>query len=156
MILIKPAGFVGFLYHVFVGRESFDVRCCFLSKAWSDRRRLTLYHLGLSYGLCGKSPLFSWVCCFWIWNTLQHYLVDDFVKFTENCRTAGHLVFWKPWPPVELKEVLSVKKHGFVLWAQRKPNTRLEICKAFQDRLTFLNRHMISKYLSVFWNLLRI
>ena len=26
---------------------------------------------------------------------------------------------------------------------QRKPNTRLEICKAFQDRLTFLNRHMI-------------
>ena len=71
-------------------------------------------------------------------------------------RTAGHLVFWKPWPAVELKEVLRVKKHGLVLWAQRKPNTRLEICKAFQDRLTFLNRHMISTYLSIFWNLLRI
>ena len=36
-----------------------------------------------------------------------------------------------------------VTKHDFLLWAQRKPNTRLEICKAFQDRLTFLNRHMI-------------
>ena len=24
--------------------------------------------------------------------------------------TAGHLVFWKPWPAVELKKVLSVKK----------------------------------------------
>ena len=58
-------------------------------------------------------------------------------------RTAGHLVLWKPWPAVELKKVASVTKHGFVLWAQRKPNTRLEIYKAFQDRLTFLNRHMI-------------
>ena len=57
--------------------------------------------------------------------------------------TAGHLVFWKPWPAVELKKVLSVTKHGFVFWAQRKPNTRLEIYKAFQDRLTCLNRHMI-------------
>ena len=38
-----------------------------------------------------------------------------------ECRTAGHLVFWKPWPAVELKKVLSVTKHGFVLWAQRKP-----------------------------------
>ena len=48
MILIKPAGFVGFLYHVFVGRESLDVRYYFLSKAWRDRRRLTSYHLYLS------------------------------------------------------------------------------------------------------------
>ena len=58
-------------------------------------------------------------------------------------RTAGHLVFWKLWPAVELKKVLSVTKHGFVFWAQRKPNTRLEIYKTFQDRLTCLNRHMI-------------
>ena len=57
--------------------------------------------------------------------------------------TAGHLVFWKLWPAVELKKVLSVTKHGFVFWAQCKPNTRLEIYKAFQDRLTCLNRHMI-------------
>ena len=41
--------------------------------------------------------------------------------------TAGHLMFWKPWPAVELKEVLSVTKHGFVFWAQSKLNTRLEI-----------------------------
>ena len=27
-------------------------------------------------------------------------------------RTAGHLVFWKPWPAVELKKVLSVTIHG--------------------------------------------
>ena len=36
--------------------ESLDVRYCFLSKAWRDRRRLTLYHFDLSYGFCGKSP----------------------------------------------------------------------------------------------------
>ena len=54
MILIKPAGFVGFLYHIFVGRESLDVRYCFVSKAWRDRRRLTSCHLDLSCGLCGK------------------------------------------------------------------------------------------------------
>ena len=28
--------------------------------------------------------------------------------------TAGHLVFWKPWPAVKLKKVLSVTKHTFV------------------------------------------
>ena len=39
--------------------------------------------------------------------------------------TAGHLVFWKPWPAVKLKKVPSVTKHGFVFWAQRKLNTRL-------------------------------
>ena len=49
-----------------------------------------------------------------------------------ECRTAGHLVFWKLWPAVELKKVLSDTKHGFVFWAQYKPNTRLEIYKAFQ------------------------
>ena len=56
-------------------------------------------------------------------------------------RTAGHLMFWKPWPAVELKKVVSVTKHGFV---------RLEIYKAFQDRLTCLNRHMIVKLARVF------
>ena len=39
-------------------------------------------------------------------------------------RTAGHLVFWKPGLAVEPKKVLSVTKHSFVFWAQRKPNTR--------------------------------
>ena len=43
----------------------------------------------------------------------------------------------------KLKKVLSVTKHGFVFRAQRKPNASLEIYKAFQDRLTFLNLHMI-------------
>ena len=57
--------------------------------------------------------------------------------------TAGHLVFSTPWPAVELEKVLSVTKHGFVFWTQRKPNSILEIYKAFQDRLTSLNRHMI-------------
>ena len=42
-----------------------------------------------------------------------------------------------------LKKVLSVTKHGFVFWAQGKPNAKLEIYKVFQDRLTFLNRHKI-------------
>ena len=39
----------------------------------------------------------------------------------------------------KLKKILSVTKHGFVFWAQCKPNTKLEIYKTFQDRLTFLN-----------------
>ena len=43
----------------------------------------------------------------------------------------------------KLKKVLSVTKHGFVFRAQRKPNASLEIYKAFQDRLTFLNLHII-------------
>ena len=61
-------------------------------------------------------------------------------------RTAGHLVFWKSWPAVDLKKVLSVTKHGFLFWAQLGPFKSfftLEIYKAFQDRLTFLNRHMV-------------
>ena len=32
---------------------------------------------------------------------------------------------------------------SFVFWANRKPNAILEIYKAFQDRLTSLNRHTI-------------
>ena len=57
--------------------------------------------------------------------------------------TVGHLVFWQSWPAVDLKKVESVTKYGFVFWAQRERNARLEIYKAFQDRLTFLNRHTI-------------
>ena len=45
------------------------------------------------------------------------HLVGAKTFFIENCRT----------------------KHGFVFKAQRKPNSRLEIYKAFQDRLTCLN-----------------
>ena len=41
------------------------------------------------------------------------------------------------------EKVLSVTKHGFVFGAQHKPNATLEIYAAFQDCLTFLNRHMI-------------
>ena len=47
-------------------------------------------------------------------------------------------MFWKLWPAFELKKILSVTKHGFALWAQRKPNAIPEIYKAFEDRLTFL------------------
>ena len=59
---------------------------------------------------------------------------NEICRFCEvywEYRAAGHLEFWKPWAAVELKKVLSVTKHGFVFWAQRKPNTRLEIHKAF-------------------------
>ena len=64
-------------------------------------------------------------------------------KIYGEYRTAGHLVFSTSWPTVELKKILSVTKHGFVFSAQCEPNIILEIYKAFQDRLTFLNRHMI-------------
>ena len=74
---------------------------------------------------------FAWLFLIDIWQFGLAGLFR-FIKFTENI-----------WPAVELKKVLSVTKHGFVFWAQRKPNARLEIYKAFQDRLTFLNRHMI-------------
>ena len=55
-------------------------------------------------------------------------------------------------------EKSSVTNHGFVFWAQREPNAILEIYKAFQDRLTFLNQHMIvwfSWILLDLWNLLK-
>ena len=56
-------------------------------------------------------------------------------------------MFWKFWPAVEPKKVLSVSNHGFVFWAQYEPNAILDWSinryKVFQDRLTFLNRHMI-------------
>ena len=42
-----------------------------------------------------------------------------------------HLVLSTTWLVVELKKVLSVTKQRFVFWAQRKPNARLEIYKAF-------------------------
>ena len=45
---------MGFLYHVFVGHESLNVRYCFLSKAWRDRGRLTLYDLDL-HALVGST-----------------------------------------------------------------------------------------------------
>ena len=35
--------------------------------------------------------------------------------------------FFQDWPALELKKFLSVTKHDFVFWAQRKPNARLEI-----------------------------
>ena len=78
-------------------------------------------------------------------------------KTKERIRPSGHLVFSTPWPAVELKKVvLRVVKHDFVFWAQRnKPNAILEIYKAFQDRLTFLSRQMISWNVSILWNLLR-
>ena len=43
----------------------------------------------------------------------------------------------------KVKKVLSVTEHGFVFRAQGKPNTKLETYKAFQNRVTFLNQHMI-------------
>ena len=34
--------------------------------------------------------------------------------------TAGHLVFWKSWPAVDLEKVLSITKcHAFIFWALR-------------------------------------
>ena len=42
------------------------------------------------------------------------------------------------------------KTIGFVFWAQRKPIAILEIYKAFQDRLTFLNGHMIVWFSLIF------
>ena len=47
-------------------------------------------------------------------------------------------------------EKSCVTKHGFVFWAQRKPNAKLEIYKAFQNRLTFVNQHNDSLYYLVF------
>ena len=77
-----------------------------------------------------------------VWSGSWHMIVSSSWIFS-ICevywnRTAGHLVLWKPWPAVDLKKVLSVTKHGFIFWAQCKPNTKLEIYEAFQDRLTFL------------------
>ena len=91
-----------------------------------------------------KSPRVSWVSCFWKTldlRSIKHFriawlvLIDKWyfglARIFRFCgiyweyRTAGHLVFWKPQPAVDMKKVLSVTNHGFVFWASRKPDTRL-------------------------------
>ena len=131
----QTSRFVGFLYHVFVGLESvgsenetmfFTLTCrTFFSSTAGQSFQNTKWPAVL------YSVHFAWLFLIDIWQFGLAGLFR-FMKFTENI-----------WPAVELKKVLSVTKHGFVFWAQRKPNARLEIYKAFQDRLTFLNRHMI-------------
>ena len=84
----------------------------FLSKAWRDRRCLTSYYLDLSFGLLRKTGgkslhalvgllLLELKCT----STLS---CRRFCEVYWEYRTAGHLVFWKPRPAVELKKVLSV------------------------------------------------
>ena len=42
------------------------------------------------------------------------------------------------------EKIVSVRKHGFVFRALSvEPNAKLETYKVFQNRLTFLNQHMI-------------
>ena len=92
------------------------------------------------------SPIFSTFRCTFLNRHMIVWLswIISIWEIYGEYRTAGHLEpVWKPWPAVELKKVLSVTNHSFVFWAQREPNAILEIYKAFQDRLTFLNRHMI-------------
>ena len=92
------------------------------------------------------SPIFSVP---FTWLFLNRHMIVWFSWIIPICkiygeyRTAGHLVFSTSWPTVELKKILSGTKHGFVFSAQHEPNVILEIYKAFQDRLTFLNRHII-------------
>ena len=52
-----------------------------------------------------------------------------------NCqtnRTAGHLVFWKPWPAVSLEQNPSVTTHRFVLYAQRKLSIEFKTTRVFR------------------------
>ena len=100
------------------------------------------------------SPIFS---VHFAWLFLNRHMIVWFSWIISICeiygeyRTAGHLVFWKPWPAVELKN-FQVSNDGFVFWAQREPNAILEIYKAFQDCLSFLNRYM---HLFDLWNLMK-
>ena len=50
-----------------------------------------------------------------------------------------------------MKKVLSVTKQGFVFWAQRKPNAKLEIFKAFQNSLTGFLRFIENIGISIYW-----
>ena len=120
---------------------------------------------------------------------VNDYMVFSHDPYTLRSRlaTSRPNPFWKPWPAVELKKVLSVTKHGFAISSSKPrvnqtldsgadpgfflgggaeyqlykktaghlrgmripctlpldPPLTLEIYKAFQDRLTCLNRHMI-------------
>ena len=59
-------------------------------------------------------------------------------------RTAGHLVFWKLWPAVELKNVLSLQyvSQNTVSSSEPSVNQTLDL-RSIKHRLTWLNRHMI-------------
>ena len=78
MILIKPAGFVGSLYHVLLVSSLWMFVTIFCPKhgvtgnVW--RHTILTFHTAFAGNRRKKSS----------WNTLQHYLVDDFVKFTED------------------------------------------------------------------------
>ena len=76
---------------------------------------------------------FSWIC--WI---SEIYWKD---------RTAGHLVFWKPWPARSRAEKsISVVKHGFVLPRHMKSDEGL-----FESLLvTFLVKNYVTCELA--WN----
>ena len=87
-------------------------------------------------------------------NNLLNLLTPDALQY----RTAGHLVFWKPWPAVEQRKVKCHKTWFRLLSPAWTKRYILEIYKAFQDRLTFFNRHMIVWLSWIFlelWNLLK-
>ena len=67
----------------------------------------------------------------------KHDVVCTTLYLTKT-KTAGHLVFWKDWPAVDLKKAPRVTN----MVSSSEP---IDIYKAFldQDRLTLLNRHMI-------------
>ena len=54
------------------------------------------------------------------------------------------------------KKHVSVAKHGFGFWAQCITNAKLEIYEAFQDHLTFLNRHMLLFQISWIFSICQI
>ena len=116
MILIQAAGFVGFhILFLLVFGCSLQI---FFSKhgVTSDVDVILSWPFIRPLEKTGGKNLHDW------WNLLK----------IPDCRPFSILK--------TLTGSRAVTKHGFLFWAQRKPNARLEIYKAFQDRLTILNR----------------
>ena len=112
-------------------------------------------------------PIFT-VHFAWLFLTLIDIMIVRFSWIVSICeihgeyRTAGYLVFWKPSLTGSRaeKRSISVTKHGFVFWDLLSPAQTKHYSWdiAFQDCLTFLNRHMIVWFSWIFldlWNLLK-
>ena len=138
-------------YHISIKKSQAILKCFYLdlkSSVWftlgSRRRNHVFWHLEL---FSGRLPVVN------TQNDLQSTLLAESLRsFLDNSgkgkeergkRKEERGKRKEESGKRKLKKVLSVTKHGIVFWAQRKPNAKLEIYKAFQYRSTFLNRPMI-------------
>ena len=81
-------------------------------------------------------------------------LVFDFWNLLRIYRTAGHLVFWKPWPVTGHVATVNIKRFKLRLRARGYPNNLIDETLSevkFSDRKTALRKYKSAKrYITLF------